>query len=58
LEVNLDDYEGSLFASLLSTIGMMPKTSISWKSIWIYLKSQIDFWIWKFNLNQPEKVSS
>jgi hypothetical protein len=29
LEVNLDDYEGSLFASLLSTIGMMPKTSIS-----------------------------
>ena len=23
---------------------LLPKTSISWKSIWIYLKSQIEFW--------------
>ena len=23
---------------------LMPKTSISWKSIWIYLESQIEFW--------------
>ena len=22
----------------------MPKTSISWKPVWIYLKSQIEFW--------------
>ena len=31
----------------------MPKTSISWKSIWIYLKSQVksSFEIWKFDLN-------
>ena len=24
-------------------VSIMPKTSISWKSIWIYLKSQIEF---------------
>ena len=26
------------------TFSLMPKTFISWKSIWIYLKSQIKFW--------------
>ena len=29
----------------------MPKTSISWKFIWIYLKSQIKFWNLKVNLD-------
>ena len=31
--------------------GLMPKTSISWKYVWIYLKSQIQFKKMKFNLN-------
>ena len=27
---------------------LMPKTSLSWKSVWIYLRSQIEFWVLKF----------
>ena len=30
--------------TILTTTYYMPKTFISWKSIWIYLKSQIEFW--------------
>ena len=37
--------------------GLMPKTSISWKSIWIYLKSQIEFWSLKIE-SKSEKVLS
>ena len=35
----------------------MPKTIISWKSIWICLKSQIEFWNLKIQF-QSEKVLS
>ena len=36
---------------------LMPKTSISWKSIWIYLKSQMEFWNLKIEF-KSEKVLS
>ena len=35
----------------------MPKTSISWKSIWSYSKSQIEFWNLKIEF-KPEKMLS
>ena len=32
------------FKTLNLSCTLMPKTSISWKLVWIYLKSQIEFW--------------
>ena len=35
----------------------MPKTSISWKSTWIYLKSQIEFWNLKIQFKSEKFYS-
>ena len=33
-----------LLVNKSKTLQHMPKTSISWKSVWTYFKSQIEFW--------------
>ena len=32
-----------MYFGVFQTMTLMPKTSMSWKSVWIYLKSQIEF---------------